>query len=325
MVEQFSDVKDAQSSPLVLVTGSTAIDQTGLYAGSFETYETQYPVKALNASFQLQDIQTSFGGCALNIAFGLRLLGVNPLPLSSAGRNFRDQYEPHLHRHGIDTRYIAIDDATEHSACCMMLNDTAGNQIIAFYPGVQSPKRLLPSQLPEIGQIELAIIGPENAQVMLLQARDLHAAGIKMIFDPGQVITDFDQAEIHELLSLCQYLILNNYEYEVLKTIGRLSHDELVASISQLIVTQSAKGVDIFRGESRFHIPAVKNVEVIDVTGCGDAFRAGYVYGLLHNLGPAECGQFGCVMAAMNLATPNTQNYDTTADELRMLSERYYT
>ncbi|HCC43349.1 MAG TPA: hypothetical protein DEQ32_03045, partial [Gammaproteobacteria bacterium] len=129
---------------IILVAGSTAIDQTGHYAGDFEEYQARYPINALNLSFQLTEMHTSFGGCAPNIAWGLCQLGVKALPLSSAGRNFEDRYSAHLRANNIETKYIAIDENSENSASCVMVNDSVGNQIIGFYPGPDSSKRKLP-------------------------------------------------------------------------------------------------------------------------------------------------------------------------------------
>ena len=144
----------------VLIAGSTAIDQIGLYPGDFQQYQSRYPINALNMSFQLADMHSSFGGCAPNIAWGLAQLAVKSIPLSSAGRNFKDRYESHLRRHNIDTRYIAIDDTIENCATCLIINDDSGNQITGFYPGPDSSTRKLPSQIPEVNEISLAILGP---------------------------------------------------------------------------------------------------------------------------------------------------------------------
>ena len=157
----------------MLVTGSTAIDSIGTYNGSFEEYQAQYPISALNTSFQLTDLKSSFGGCAPNIAYGLHQLGVNVIPLSSAGRNFRDRYLPHMKQLGINVDHITIDDSIEHSASCMMINDLHGNQIIGFYPGPANPLRESPADLEEIDRVALAVLAPENAQLMLRQARQL--------------------------------------------------------------------------------------------------------------------------------------------------------
>jgi len=308
----------------ILVTGSTAIDQTGVYGGNFAEYQAKYPIKALNMSFQLQDIQTSFGGCAPNIAWGLNQLGIDVIPLSSAGRSFRDRYQNHLQSNGINTDFIAIDDSIESCASCLMINDLHGNQIISFYPGPGSSLRKLPSEIDLIDQVGLAILGPEAPDLTLAQARDLSQLCIPMLFDPGQVITDFDRAALVELLTLSRTLIVNDYEYNVLLTNADMTPAEVVACVDELVVTHGESGVDIHTGGSLHHVSAIPDVEIVDVTGCGDAFRAGYACGMLHELEPVECGQLGCIVAMQNLTSPQTQNYRTNLDQARSLQRKYY-
>ncbi|MBL6688763.1 MAG: carbohydrate kinase family protein [Pseudomonadales bacterium] len=309
---------------VVLVTGSTAIDHTGFYDGSFEDYEEQYPVTAFNASFQLGGMRTSFGGCAPNIAYGLNLLGIKGIPLSSAGRNFRDHYEAHLTSNGIDTRFIFIDDDVAYCASCLMINDEEGNQVIGFYPGPHDPKRQLPSELPIINEVRLANLGPEEPHLTLKQARDLAALGIPMVADPGQVTASFSRKDIRELLELVDALIVNEHELDVLLSNGGLDQQALMAKVPELVVTHSEQGVDVYRDGACTHVSAVPDVEIVEVTGCGDAFRAGYIYGMLNNLGIRERAEIGCVMAAINLACEETQRYRTSIDEVLQTQERVY-
>lgn len=311
-------------SEVVIVTGSTAIDHTGFYPGSFEVYEKQYPVSAFNASFQLGGMRSSFGGCAPNIAYGLNLLGIQGVPLSSAGVNFRDHYQAHLESQGIDTRFITVDDDVPYCASCLMINDESGNQVIGFYPGPRDPKRLLPSELPIIDQVKLANLGPEEPELTLKQARDFSELGIPMVADPGQVSASFTRAHILELLELVSYLILNEHELDVLLSNSELSQEQLQERVDELVVTHSEGGVDVFKDGSVTHIPAVPEVDVVEVTGCGDAFRAGYIYGILNNLNVKERAEIGCVMAAVNLSCEETQRYQTSIDELLVLRDKIY-
>ena len=308
----------------ILVTGSTAIDQTGLFAGSFETYQARYPIKALNMSLPLGGMRTSFGGCAPNIAYGLNLLGVAAIPLSSAGRNFRDQYEDHLRQSGINIDYIAVDDSVEHCASCMMFNDSEGNQIIGFYPGPGTPLRKLPSEIPEIDEVRLVILGPEAPALTLKQARDVAALDIPVMFDPGQVISDFSREALLEMLSLASILIVNDYEFRVLLENSELDAAAVLNWVDEVVVTRGSQGADIHQRGDFWHVDAIADVEVVEVTGCGDAFRAGYAYGVLKRLSPDQRGQLGCVMAMLNLVTEKTQNYHTSLAEVLALRDKHY-
>jgi adenosine kinase len=309
---------------IILVTGSTAIDQTGIYDGSFEDYQASYAIRALNVSFQLADMRTSFGGCAPNIAHGLTQLGINAIPLSSAGRNFVDQYKAHLINLGINIDFIAVADDVPNCASCMMINDAHGNQVIAFYPGPDNPMRQSPEMLPFINNIALTILGPEEPELTLRQGRILYEHNVPLMVDPGQVISAFSRDQIRELLELAQYLVINHHEFEVLKTNGGLTDEEVFGQVPEVILTRGDKGVAIYSDGRIYDVDAVPDVKVDEVTGCGDAFRAGYAYGIVNKLNLAERGQAGCIMAARNLENPETQRYRITATELAILRTTIY-
>ena len=308
----------------VIIAGSTAIDQTGIYGGDFASYQASYPISALNMSFQLTDMKVSFGGCAANIAWGLSQLGVCALPLSSAGRSFRDRYAKHLTDIGIDIQYIAVDETTDSCATCLMINDQTGNQIIGFYPGPHAPDRRRPGEMPDIGDVELAILGPEAPALSLAQARDLASLSIPFVFDPGQVISDYRREEIRELIQLCRYLIINDYEFSVLQTNAGLSADEVFSQVDEVVITRSADGVDIHHDQVHTHVDAIAAVDIVDVTGCGDAFRAGYSLGILEGVSAAQCAEYGCTMAMLNLQAEHTQTYRTSLDEMKSLHRKHY-
>ena len=309
---------------IILVTGSTAIDQTGIYDGSFEDYQASYAIKAFNVSFQLADMRTSFGGCAPNIAHGLTQLGIDAIPLSSAGRNFVDQYKAHLISLGINIDFIAVADDVANCASCMMINDVHGNQVIGFYPGPDNPRRQSPETLPFIDNIVLTILGPEEPELTLRQGRILFEHNVPLMVDPGQVISAFSRDQIRELLKLARYLVINHHEFEVLKTNGELTDEEVFSQVPEVVLTRGDEGVAIYSREGICHVDAVPDVKVDEVTGCGDAFRAGYAYGIVNNLNLTERGQAGCIMAARNLENPETQRYRITATELAILRTTIY-
>jgi adenosine kinase len=309
---------------IILVTGSTAIDQTGFYDGSFEEYEASYAIQAFNVSFQLADMRTSFGGCAPNIAHGLTQLGIDAIPLSSAGRNFVDQYRQHLIGLGINTDFITVDDEVANCASCLMINDAHGNQVIGFYPGPDNPRRHSPETLPFLDDVALAILGPEEPGLTLRQGRILFEHNVPLMVDPGQVISAFSRDQILELLTLARYLVLNEHEFEVLKKNGGLTDEEVFGQVQEVVLTHGDKGVGIFTREGICHVDAVPEVNIVEVTGCGDAFRAGYAYGILNNLDLEERGQIGCIMAARNLENPETQRYRINVGELATLRATIY-
>lgn len=301
----------------VLVCGSAAIDYLGRYSGSFKDYQERYPIAGLNISLQLSRLSSSYGGCGMNIAYGLNRLGVDVTPLTSVGKDFRDHYMGHLESIGMDTRYVCVDESFEHSAHCIIFSDDLGNQITAFNPGASlSETRTLPREIKHFGELKIAMLAPEDAPIMLRQARDIGRQDLEVIFDPGQGLAEFTSDEIRELLALSHIVICNDHEWEIIQTNGQLTAEEII-STHLAIITRGVNGVDLYRaGEPVCHVDALADQEIVDPTGCGDAFRAGYIFGMLEGEGPEGCAQLGCVMAAINLGCTETQRYEIDAKGL---------
>ncbi len=309
----------------VLVCGSIALDFVGHYRGSFATYQQRYDVKALNISLQLAEMRTSFGGCGMNIVYGLHRLDVETIPLSAAGANFMDHYHQHLTELGINTQYIAVDDSLPQCATAMVISDDHGNQITGFHSGASvSELRKLPREIERIDDCRIALLAPEDAPIMLRQARDLHGLGIPVIFDPGQGIAEFTQGEIRELLALSHTVMVNVHEYDILQHNSALAGNEVEERVQRVVVTKSAGGVDVYEDGDVLHVDAVADVDVVDATGCGDAFRAGYLYGVMRDLDTRQCLRMGCLVAAVNLGTRDTQTYDIDEATLRARYESIY-
>jgi len=314
-----NETSEARWMSKVLVCGSIALDLIGQYSGSFGDYQEKYEVSALNISLQLSELRTSFGGCGMNITYGLHAMGVDVLPLTSAGKNYSDQYEGYLQSLGIDTRYICVDDSFSQCATAFIVSDLEGNQITAFHPGASvSSTRLLPSEIPEMKDVELAVLAPEDAPIMLRQARDLAKLNIPMLFDPGQGLAEFKQEEIRELVELSDYVITNQHEWEILQQNSGLDLDAVTAGVKELIVTHGQRGSTIYSHHNETFETQVGPVRVntiLDPTGCGDAFRAGYVAGLVRGYPSRLCAEIGSVLAAYNLESMQTQNYQFSLTE----------
>jgi len=309
----------------VLVCGSAAIDFLGSYSGSFKDYEKRYPTAGLNISLQLSRLNTSFGGCGMNITYGLNKLGVPVTPLTSVGLDFRDRYLGHLEAEGIDSRYVCVDESFEHSAHCIIFSDDHGNQITAFNPGASlSVDRVLPRAIPHFGEFSIAMLAPEDAPIMLRQARDIARTDVTVIFDPGQGLAEFKQEEIRELLDLSHFVICNDHEWEIMQTNADLSADDIIAT-HEVIITRGGKGVDLYSANrQQSHVDAIPHQKIVDPTGCGDAFRAGYIFGMMGSQSPEVCAQYGCVMASTNLSCNETQRYEIDYDLLMESWQKYY-
>ena len=313
------------TEPWVLVCGSIAIDFVGQYDGSFADYQERYEINALNISLQLTDLRSSFGGCGMNITYGLHKLLIPVIPLTAAGANYMDHYHQHLTEMGIDTSYIAVDTSLPRCATALVISDNQGNQITGFHAG-SSPSllRKLPSEIAYIERCRLAILAPEEAPIMLRQARDLTELGIPIIFDPGQGISGFTKEELRELLQLSSVTIANSHEFEVLQHNSELSANEIMDMLDKLIITLGINGVDIYESGTEQHVDGVRDVKIVDPTGCGDAFRAGYIYGLMHDHNPETCARIGCVLAAINLENIDTQTYEIEETTLQAKYQQAY-
>ena len=295
----------------ILVCGSVAIDVLGKYAGTFSSYEKKYGLSNLNVSLQLAALNFSFGGCGINIAWGLNQLGVRVLPVSVAGSNFEESYRIHLENAGISTRCITLDERFDHCALAVILTDDEGNQLTAFHAGASvSELRILPSKIPDIQQIRLAILAPEDAPIMLRQARDLANLSIPCIFDPGQGLAGFQADETIELLKLSDYVILNSHEWRILQGQTGYTEDDLLEHVETAIITRGEQGSRILsRTEGCIEIGVVKTAKPVDPTGCGDAYRAGFLAGLLRDKDLLTCGRLGALNATCNLESSKTQGY----------------
>jgi adenosine kinase len=303
-----------------------AIDVIGKYSGKFSDYEKRYGLSSLNVSLQLASLDFSFGGCGVNIAWGLNQLGVDVMPVSVAGTNFEDLYRGHLQNHGIDTRYIAVDEKYDHCALAVILSDTEGNQLTAFHAGASvSPLRVLPQSIAGIEKIKLALLAPEDAPIMLRQARDLADLSIPFMFDPGQGLAEFTPAEVNELIDLASYIVVNAHEWEILLKLSGQDESQLLSSVELAIVTRGRDGSSVYsNGQEAIQIHAVESDKPLDPTGCGDAYRAGYLAGLLRGKDIATCGKIGSLTATCNLECAQTQQYKFSLDDFcRRYQELY--
>ena len=209
----------------------------GRYDGSFGEYQSRYSVKSLNISLPLASLRTTFGGCGINITFGLRQFGIDAVPLSAAGVNFNDKYRDYLCDLGVNIDYIAVDERMPQCATAIVLSDENGNQITGFHPGgALSDRRKKPSAIAEIEDYQLAVLAPESADLMLRQARDIAELGVPIFFDPGQWLSEFSDVELRELIGLSDYVICNEHEWDILQKNACLKAD-----VAGLIAEQEAE------------------------------------------------------------------------------------
>ena len=309
----------------LLVVGATAIDLIGFYPSQFKQYEKEYRPKSLNVSLQLAGLERSYGGCAMNIAFGLARLNIEGFPFSIIGKDFFEGYQEHVQAAGINTKYLEVLEET--GATCLMINDIAGNQIIGFYPGPgTSPKEIPEAISSKKEEISLCFIAPQEPDLTLNQATQMKSLGIPVMVDTGQVSAKYSKQDIKKLLELVDYIIVNENELEVLKINANLNEKQFVEPIVEAIITRGEDGVDIISKTARSHIHSleISESDFVDATGCGDAFRAGFVFGFFEGANSIRAAQLGCLMAAANIKSLGAQNFDINPEKLRAQREFFY-
>ncbi|MBU1645417.1 MAG: carbohydrate kinase family protein [Gammaproteobacteria bacterium] len=299
-----------------LICGSLAYDTIMVFHDHFKNHILPSQIHILNVSFLVPDMRREYGGCAGNIAYNLRLLGGDPLIMATVGDDY-GPYKQRLGHLGFDTTHIKEVPGT-FTAQAFITTDLADNQITAFHPGAMGQSHL--NRIGDARNAQLGIVSPDGRQGMLDHARQFFDAGIPFIFDPGQGMPMFDGADLLEFLKLADYCTVNDYEAKMLSERTGKSLDELARSVKALIVTLGASGSEIYAGGQRISIPCVKPDEVVDPTGCGDAYRAGLLHGIAQDWGWEKTGRLASLMGSLKIAHRGGQNHKPKHEEI---AERY--
>jgi adenosine kinase len=303
-----------------LICGSLAFDSIMLFQDHFKHHILPDKIHMLNVSFLVPEMRRDFGGCAGNIAYNLKLLGGEPLIMATVGDDF-GAYAERLDAHGISRDYIRHIAGT-YTAQAFITTDLADNQITAFHPGAmnyshENDVRLVPD-------IKLGIVSPDGRDGMLRHVRGLHEAGVPCVFDPGQGMPLFTGEELLECVHKSSYVILNDYEAELLQTRTSESLDTLARHVEALIVTRGAEGSVIHTAGGQIDIPAVRPDAILDPTGCGDAYRSGILYGITHRLDWETAGQLASVMGSIKIEQRGGQNHQPSREAIAERLQRAF-
>lgn len=295
-----------------LICGSLAYDTIMLFHGRFAEAILPEQLHKVNVSFLVPSLRREFGGCAGNIGYNLKLLGGEPRIMATIGSDGA----PYLERlRGLDiaTDHIrTIDDA--YTAQAFITTDADNNQITAFHPGAMT--RSHQNRVADAGPVRLAIVAPDGRDGMLQHARDCAESGIPFMFDPGQGLPMFNGDELRALIELATYVAVNTYEAELLMERTGLGLAQIAQRVTALVVTHGERGAEIFTGGQSIGIPCVPAEAVVDPTGCGDAFRAGLLYGLTHDMDWATTGRLASLMGAIKIARQGGQNHAPSRAEI---------
>jgi adenosine kinase len=289
-----------------LVCGSLAFDTITAFPGRFADQILPEQLHILNVSFLVPTLRREFGGCAGNIAYTLKLLGGEPVVLAALG-NDGERYLAHLRELGIATDSVLVA-ADNYTAQAIIITDAANNQITAFHPGAMQQAH--EAGLPARDDLRLAIIGPDGRDAMMRRAKDLAAAEIPFVFDPGQGLPMFDGDALRAFIAQASWVTVNDYEAKMLT--DRTGLDLATLSRSHLkgvIVTLGDQGCEVWEQGERTHVPGVAATEVLDPTGCGDAFRGALLYGLEQGWPLIDCVKLGNRIGAVKIAYRGGQNH----------------
>jgi adenosine kinase len=295
-----------------LICGSIAYDTIMVFRDRFKNHILPDQLHILNVAFLVPDMRREFGGCAGNIAYTLKLLGGEPLMMATVGDDY-DPYARRLERLLLGQEHVRRVPET-FTAQAFITTDLDDNQITAFHPGAMNFSHL--NHVEAATNVTLGIVAPDGREGMLQHAREFHAAGIPFIFDPGQGLPMFSGEELLEFVRMARYVTVNDYEGRLLQERTGAPLEALAKSVSALVVTLGARGSHIYAAGRRLEIPAVEPQEIVDPTGCGDAFRAGLLYGIATGLDWELAGRLASLLGAIKIARRGGQNHEFDRDEI---------
>jgi adenosine kinase len=294
-----------------LICGSLAFDTIMVFGDRFARHILPDKIHMLNVSFLVPQLRREFGGCAGNIAYNLGLLGDVAYPMATVGRDF-GPYREWMARAGVPADHVRVIDA-ELTAQAFITTDLDDNQITAFHPGAMQHAHA--NRVTDASDIAIGIVAPDGREGMIQHAAQFAAARIPFIFDPGQGLPMFSAEELARFVGQATWVTVNDYEWQLLQQKTGWSVAELTQRVAALIVTRGAAGSVIYTRDGELAIPSAPAAAVVDPTGCGDAYRAGLIHGLLHGLDWPSTGHIASLMGAIKIESRGTQNHRFTRAE----------
>ena len=299
-----------------LICGSYAYDTIMVFNDKFKHHILPDKTHMLNVSFLVPELRREFGGCAGNIAYNLALLGATGFPMATVGHDF-DAYAKWMDENGISRKYLRVLDNI-YTGQAFITTDLDDNQITAFHPGAMGESHL--NKVSDAEGITIGIVSPDGRDGMIQHAEQFAAAGIPFIFDPGQGLPMFNGDELMHFIELATWVAANDYEAELIHDRTGKSVAALAKMVDAFVVTLGRKGSCIYSNGDSINIPLASTTTVKDPTGCGDAYRAGLLYGLMRQLDWETTGRIASLMGALKIEHNGTQNHRFSASEF---NQRY--
>lgn len=304
----------------VLICGSFAYDNIMVFPDRFKNHILPDKVHMLNVSFLVPELRREFGGCAGNIAFNMKLLGDDPVPMGTVGSDFAS-YAAWMDKFAINQQHVRVK-ADHFTAQAYITTDIDDNQITAFHPGAMNLAH--ETAISEASNIRLGIIAPDGRDGMIQHAQQFADAGIPFIFDPGQGLPMFNGDDLLQFASQATYIALNDYEAQLFENRTGLTAEQIAERVEALIITRGAQGSHIYTDNKRIDIPCAKAARVADPTGCGDAYRAGLLHGILHGKSWEITGRIASLLGAIKIEQYGTQNHQFTAEQFAARFEQEF-
>ncbi len=295
-----------------LICGSLAYDTIMVFKDRFKHHILPEQIHILNVAFLVPDMRREYGGCAGNIAYNLKLLGGAPLIMAAVGDD-AGLYLQRLEHLGLATTHVRRVPDT-YTAQAFITTDLDDNQITAFHPGAMNFSHH--NQIGDARDVTLGIVAPDGRDGMLQHAREFRELGIPFVFDPGQGLPMFNGEELLEFLRLADYCTVNDYEAKLLTERTDRSLADLAREVKALVVTLGGNGSQIYADGGRIDIPTVPAAQVVDPTGCGDASRAGLLYGIARGWGWPKTGRLASLMGSIKIAHRGGQNHKPSRAEI---------
>ena len=294
-----------------LICGSMAYDTIMVFPDRFKNHILPDKVHMLNVSFLVPDMRREFGGCAGNIAYNMKLLGADPTVMATVGGDFAP-YADWMDRHGISRKFVKELKDT-YTGQAFITTDQDDNQITAFHPGAMGFSHQ--QKVTDADGIKVGIVSPDGRDGMIEHAQQFADAGIPFMFDPGQGLPMFDGDDLKRFMENATYAAFNDYEAQLTADRTGMSMEQLAEMVDAMIVTRGGDGSDIYTGGKKITIPSVEPAAIKDPTGCGDAYRAGLLFGLEKGFDWETTGRIASLIGSIKIAHSGTQNHHFSAEE----------
>ncbi len=302
----------------ILICGSMAFDTIMVFKDQFKNHILPESIHKLSVAFYVPELRKEFGGTAGNIAYNLKLLNEEPVVMATVGNDFSNYFE-WLNQNTINISHIK-EIKNLYTAQAYITTDLSDNQITAFHPGAMVESHQ--NKIKDAKNICLAIIAPDGKEGMMNHAAECKALNIPFMFDPGQGLPMFNREELLKFIDDATYIAVNDYEATLLSEKTSLSTEEISKKVEAFIVTLGAEGSMIYANNKTYKIDPIKIKDPIDPTGCGDAYRAGLLYGISKKWDWQSIGRLASVMGAIKIQSQGGQNHNPTRDDIETLYTR---